>query len=321
MLLAYSSIIIGFILLAWSADRFVLGSSAMARNFGISPLIIGLTVVAFGTSFPEMLISGVAAWEGNPSLAIGNAIGSNITNIGLVLGTTALIIPLTVHSDTLQREFPVLFIVMIFTLLLLIDNELGRLDGFLLIIGILVLLYWIVRLTIRTRKTDPIKAEFAVEIPYHMPTNKAVTHFLVGLVILFISSKILVWGAIAIAKSFGISDLVIGLTIVAIGTSLPELAASITSAIKKEHDIAVGNIIGSNMFNLLAVIGIAGVIHPVSFVPEVLTRDFLLMFVLTAGLFAMAYGFRRSGHISRWEGGILLLTWLGYLVYLYQTSI
>ncbi|MDH5435971.1 MAG: calcium/sodium antiporter [Gammaproteobacteria bacterium] len=321
MSLAYSAIVIGFFLLAWGADRFVLGASAIARNLGISPLIIGLTVVAFGTSFPEMLISAVAAWEGNPSLAIGNAIGSNITNIGLVLGATALIVPLTIHSDTLQREFPILFVVMVFTLLLMLDNELGRLDGFLLIIGMFVLLYWIVRLAIRTRKTDPMKAEFTVEIPYHMPTRKAVTHFFVGLIVLFISSKILVWGAIVVAKSFGISDLVIGLTIVAIGTSLPELAASIMSAIKKEHDIAVGNIIGSNMFNLLAVMGIAGVIHPASFVSEVLTRDFLLMFILTAGLFAMAYGMRGSNHINRWKGSILLLTWFGYLVYLYQTSI
>lgn len=321
MLLAYSAIIIGFILLAWAADRFVLGSSAIARNLGISPLIVGLTVVAFGTSVPEMLISGVAAWEGNPGLAIGNAIGSNITNIGLVLGITALIIPLTVHSDTLQREFPILFVVMVFALLLISDHELGRLDGFLLIIAMIVLLYWIVSLAIRTRKTDPIKAEFALEIPYHMPTQKAVTWFLLGLIVLFISSKILVWGAITIAKSFGISDLVIGLTIVAIGTSLPELAASVMSAIKKEHDIAVGNIIGSNMFNLLAVMGIAGIIHPSSFEPELLSRDYLLMFVLTAGLFAMAYGFRHTGNVNRWSGGILLLTWLGYMTYLYQTSI
>ncbi len=321
MLLAYSAIAIGFILLAWGADRFVLGASAIARNLGISPLIVGLTVVAFGTSFPEILISGVAAWEGNTGLAIGNAIGSNIANIGLVLGATTLIIPLTVHSDTLQREFPILFVVMIFTLLLLLDNELGRLDGFLLITAMIVILYWIVSLAIRTRKTDPIKAEFAVEIPYHMPTKKAGTLFLIGLITLFISSKILVWGAITVAKSFGISDLVIGLTVVAIGTSLPELAASIMSAIKKEHDIAVGNIIGSNMFNLLAVMGLAGIIHPASFAPEALSRDYLLMFVLTAGLFAMAYGFRRTGHINRWKGGILLLTWIGYLIYLYQTSI
>ncbi|MDH5594805.1 MAG: calcium/sodium antiporter, partial [Gammaproteobacteria bacterium] len=165
-----------------------------------------------------------------------------------------------------------------------------------------------------------IKAEFAAEIPYHMPTSKAVTHFSLGLIILFISSKILVWGAVSIAKSFGISDLVIGLTIVAIGTSLPELAASVMSAIKKEHDIAVGNIIGSNIFNLLAVVGIAGVIHPSTFVEEVISRDYLLMFVLTAVLFAMA-GFRRNGHINRWKGSLLLCIWVGYLFYLYQTSI
>ena len=320
MTLAYISIVIGFIMLAWGADRFVLGASAIASNLGISPLIVGLTVVAFGTSFPEMLISGVAAWEGNPGLAIGNAIGSNITNIGLVLGTTALIIPLTIHSDTLHREFPILFVVMVFALFLLLDNELGRGDGILLIIAMLAILYWIVSLALRTRKTDPIKAEFAAEIPYHMPTSKAATHFSLGLIILFISSKILVWGAVSIAKSFGISDLVIGLTIVAIGTSLPELAASVMSAIKKEHDIAVGNIIGSNIFNLLAVVGIAGVIYPSTFVEEVISRDYLLMFILTAVLFAMA-GFRRNGHINRWKGSLLLCIWVGYLFYLYQTSI
>ena len=321
MLLAYTSIIVGFALLTWGADRFVLGSSAIARNMGISPLIIGLTIVGFGTSFPEMLISGVAAWDGNSDLAIGNAIGSNITNIGLVLGFTALIMPLEVQSDMLKREFPALFIIMGFAFLLMFDGVLGRMDGLLLIAGLVIMLHWVVKLAMRTRQTDPLKAEFAAEIPYHMPMKIALLNFLGGLVVLFISSKILVWGSVTIAKSFGISDLVIGLTVVAVGTSLPELAASVMSAIKKEHDIAVGNVIGSNMFNLLAVMGIPGIIHPSAFEPLALSRDFVWMFLFTVALIIMVNGFRRKGHINRLDGGILLTGYIAYLVYLYQTSI
>jgi len=319
MLLASIAVICGFALLVWGADRFVMGASAVAANLGVAPLIIGLTVVAFGTSAPEILISVVAAWSGNTGLAIGNAIGSNIANVGLVIGVSALIIPLSVHSDTLRREFPILFAIMLLALLLMLDGELSRFDGIVLLASMAVMLYWLVNLGLTTRRSDPIKKEFAAEIPTHMPMSRALTWLFLGLVILFVSSRLLVWGAVDIARFFGVSDLIIGLTIVAIGTSLPELAASVMSAIKKEHDIAIGNVIGSNMFNLLAVMGLPGVIHPSRFDDAVLSRDFPVMFGLTLALFAMAYGFHKETHINRIEGGILLLAYVAYMGVLYHS--
>jgi len=320
MLLESAAVLVGFALLVWGADRFVMGASATAANLGVSPLIIGLTVVAFGTSAPEILISAVAAWSGNTGLAIGNALGSNIANVGLVIGVSALIVPLSVHSDTLRREFPILFAIMLLALLLMFDGELSRFDGTVLLASMAVMLYWVVNLGLTSRKSDPIKKEFAAEIPTHMPMSRAATWLLLGLVILFVSSRMLVWGAVSIAIFFEISDLVIGLTIVAIGTSLPELAASVMSAIKKEHDIAIGNVIGSNMFNLLAVMGLPGVIHPSRFDQVVLSRDFPMMFGLTLGLFAMAYGFHKESHINRIQGGILLLAYMAYLVVIYLSA-
>lgn len=322
MLLFISAVIAGFALLAWSADRFVLGSSAIAHNLGIPPLIVGLTIVAFGTSFPEMLISGLAAWEGNTGLAIGNALGSNITNIGLVLGITAVMVPLAVHSDTLRREFPILFIIMLLAGILMMDLNLGKLDGLILCAGIVVLMFVIVRLAIKTRKSDPLKSEFAAEIPQHMPMAKAFTLFVIGLVLLFISSRMLVWGSVNIAHTYGVSDLIIGLTIVAIGTSLPELGASVMSALKNEHDIAIGNVIGSNMFNLLAVLGLPGLIHPSSFESSVMSRDFLAMAGMTVLLFMMAYGIgKKKNHISRIGGIVLLACYCAYIYMLYRSSI
>lgn len=311
----------GFALLVWGAERFIYGSSAIARNLGISPLIIGLTIVGFGTSAPEMLISAISSWAGNPGLAIGNAIGSNITNIALVLGITALIMPLSVHSDTLRREFPVLLAVTLLALVLLADGDLSRVDGILLITGMLVMIYWVVSLGLQTRKTDPIKAEYSAEIPQHIPMRKAIVWTLLGLLILLASSKLVVWGSVSIARTYGISDLVIGLTIVALGTSLPELAAAILAAIKKEHDIVIGTIIGSNMFNLLGVLAIPGLIHPTQVDQSLLVRDLPIMIALTIALFAMAYGFGRRGVIRRVEGATLLLCFFGYLGIIYISSV
>lgn len=307
------AVVAGFAALVWGADRFVLGASATARVLGVSPLIIGLIIVGFGTSAPEMLVSGVAGWEGNTGLGIGNAIGSNITNIALVLGATALVAPLTVHSDTLRREFPVLLAIMLFALVLLLDGRLGRVDGIALLVGLGVLVYWMLSLALRSRKSDPIEAEFEQEMPPEMPLLKALMWLVLGLVVLMVAARLVVWGAVAIAQAFGISDLVIGLTVVAVGTSLPELAASIMSAIKGEHDIAIGNVMGSNMFNLLAVMGIPAVIHPDVIDSEVLTRDFPVMVGVTLALFAMAYGFRSSGKVNRLEGAGLVAAYSGYI--------
>jgi len=316
------AIVAGFALLVWGADRFVIGASATARNLGVSPLIIGLTIVGFGTSAPEMLVSAMAAWSGNPDMGVGNALGSNITNIGLVLGITALIVPLSVRSETLKREFPLLFAVMLIALALLLDGEMNRIDGIILLIGMGALVYWMVALGLREyRNADPMASEFTDEIPAHMPMVKAVFWLLLGLVILMASSRILVWGAVNVAQWFGISDLIIGLTIVAIGTSLPELAASVMSALKGEHDIAVGNVLGSNMFNLLAVLGMPGLLHPAVTPPELMSRDFPAMIGLTIALFIMGYGFLRPGHVTRIEGGLLLLGYLAYLGMLYHDII
>jgi cation:H+ antiporter len=313
----------GFLLLTWSADRFVAGAAAVAYNLNVSPLIIGLTIVSFGTSAPEMLVSAMAAWQGNTGLSVGNAIGSNIINIALVLGLTALIAPLDIHSSILRRELPVLIIVMSITWLLLADNDLGRLDGSLLLGGMILMLVWLTRLGIQSKGArDPMDEEYTEEIKAGMSMLKAVAWLAIGAVFLLLSSRLLVWGAVAIAQQLGVSDLLIGLTIVALGTSLPELAASLMGALKGEHDIAIGNIIGSNIFNLLAVLGLAGVIRPWGVDPAAMGRDFPIMFIITLVLFVMAYGFRGPGRINRLEGATLVTVYIGYQTLLYfSTSI
>jgi cation:H+ antiporter len=311
----------GFVLLTWSADRFVAGASALAFNLNVSPLIIGLTIVGLGTSAPEILVSAVASWQGNTGLAVGNAIGSNITNSTLILGLTALVLPLSVHSSILRRELPILVLVMTIALLLLLDGTLGRLDGAVLLTGMGIMLLWMTH-TARTEKSqiDPMKEEFADEIPTDLGMAAATFWLVTGSILLLASSRILVWGAVSVAHEFGVSDLVIGLTIVALGTSLPELAASVMSAIKNEHDIAIGNVIGSNIFNLLAVLGLPGLINPSVLDSEVLSRDYPIMFLLTLLLFIMAYGFRGPGRINRLEGATMVSAYVAYQTLLYFNS-
>jgi cation:H+ antiporter len=312
----------GFALLTWSADRFVVGASAIAFNLKVSPLIIGLTIVSIGTSAPEILVSATAAWQGNSGLAVGNALGSNIINTALILGITALIVPLNVHSSIVKRELPVLLLVMVVVLLLLLDGTLGRLDGILLLTGMAVMLLWMVHLG-RTKQTppDPMSEEYAGGIPNNLGMSRAIFWLIVGGLCLLGSSRMLVWGAVSVAQTMGISDLVIGLTIVALGTSLPELAASVMSVIRHEPDIALGNIIGSNIFNLLAVLGLPGVINPVSIDSAVLTRDYPVLMGLTLALFVMAYGFRGPGRINRIEGAILVLAFCAYQTLLYFSEL
>jgi cation:H+ antiporter len=321
MLLQLLAIAAGFALLIWSADRFVTGAAALANNLGISPLIIGLTIVGFGTSAPEILVSSIAALQGNPGLAIGNAVGSNITNIALILGATALLSPLLVQSQILRRELPLLTLVSVGALLLMLDGRLARLDGTLLILGLAAIMVWMVRMGLRTGSVDAMSGEFEAEIPSAMPTRKAVFWLVLGLLMLLASSRLLVWGAVGVAQALGVSDLVIGLTIVAIGTSLPELATSIASALKKEADIAIGNVIGSNMFNTLAVLAMPALIAPAALPEGVLTRDLPIMLGLTLVLFVMSYGFRGPGRINRIEGGLLLAAFLGYQVLLYFSAV
>ncbi len=316
IVLSITAVSLGFVLLVWGADRFVHGASATARNLGISPLIIGLTIVGFGTSAPEILVSVVSSLEGNPGLAVGNALGSNITNIGLVLGITALITPLVVKSETLRREYPTMFAIMLLTLALIVDGDLSRMDGVILMLGLCLMIYWMVTIGLRKSRVDPMESEYAQEIPL-ISTQRALLWVLAGFLVLLLSSRILVWGSINIAHALGVSDLIIGLTIVAIGTSLPELAASVMSALKKEPDIAIGNVIGSNMFNLLAVLGLPAVIAPMQLDESILSRDYPFMIGLSIALFIMAYGFRGNGRINRFEGALLLLTYIGYMTVLY----
>ncbi|MDQ6989904.1 MAG: calcium/sodium antiporter [Mariprofundaceae bacterium] len=316
MLLACTVIILGFILLVWGADRFVDGASGLAKSFQIPPLVIGLTIVSLCTSLPEMLVAGVAAVDGNNNLGIGNAIGSNIANIGLVLGITALVAPLMVRSVLLRREMPVLFLVMFLALALMWDGNLSRMDGVVLLLGMVGLVYWLFRLGMQERDAL-MEAEFTENMPKNMSARTSVMWLLVGLVVLLLSSRMVVWGAVEVATMLGVSDLVIGLTIVAIGTSLPELVASVVSVLKNEADLAIGNIVGSNMFNTLAVLSMPALLAPNDFDAEILSRDIPVMFIFSLALLVMAYGFKRAGRISRVEGGLLLSGFSAYLYMLY----
>jgi cation:H+ antiporter len=304
----------GFLLLVWAADRLVAGASATARNLGVSPLIIGLTIVGFGTSAPELVVSATAAVRDNSGLALGNAIGSNIANIGLVLGLTVLIYPLKVQSGALRREFPLLLLIMLVCFYLALDLAYTIAEGWLLVAGLAGLVFWLVRLGLQRPPGDPLAEEFEAEIPADIPTRIAVFWLLVGLVALPISSQVLVEGAVSMARGLGVTDTVIGLTIVALGTSLPELATAMTSALRHEDDLAIGNIIGSNMFNMLGVLGIAAVFHPVAVSPMILARDFPVMFLLTAVLFVMASSVRGHGSIGRQSGMFLLAFFVAYQV-------
>ena len=312
------AVVLGFALLVWSADRFVDGAASTAKHLGMPSLLIGILIVGFGTSAPEMVVSAIAAYEGNPALALGNAIGSNIVNIALILGITAIVAPIAVNSKIVKKEIPLLLLIVLFTGYLLLDNTLTLFEGVILLAGFFALVLWSVFAAFRSRG-DSFEDQMDIELNEDIMSLKVGIMWLVfGLILLIASSRLLVWGAVGVANSFGVSDLIIGLTIVALGTSLPELAASVMAARKGEHDIAIGNVVGSNMFNLLAVIGIAVIIAPMNSIPlEVLQRDWIVMLLLTIALFVMAYGFRgRDGRINRVEGTILILCYVAYNTYL-----
>jgi cation:H+ antiporter len=311
----------GLTLLVWGADRFVHGASAAARNFGIAPLLIGLTIVAFATSAPEILVSVVAASQGQPGLAFGNAIGSNIVNIGLVLGVTAVVRPIPLESATLRREMPALLAVSLLTVSLFLDTRLSRPDGIVMLTGLAIVMIWFVRLGIRSAENDPIKMDYEAEIPKDVSTKMAVIWLLVGLGVLLIGAELLVDGSIGIAQSLGVSEVVIGITIVALGTSLPELAVSLVSALRGEYGLAIGNIVGSNIFNLLAVIGIAATIHPATVAPSVLSLHIFVMVAFTLVLFAMTYDYDGKALLSRMEGVALLAAYFAYSAYVVAQNI
>ncbi|MBD3167397.1 calcium/sodium antiporter [bacterium] len=320
MLLPVLSLVVGLAILAWSADRFVDGASGTARHFHVPPLLIGLLIIGFGTSAPEMVVSAMSALQGNPGIALGNAYGSNIANIALILGFTALLRPIAVQSRILKTELPLLLIVTLLAAFQLLDGYLGRLDAIILLAVFLALVLWSLREGLR--RSDRIGEQVQDKIERKEPSlRKSVLWLIAGLLLLVASSRLLVWGATGIATRVGMSDLVIGLTVVAVGTSLPEMASTIAAARRNEHELALGNVIGSNLFNTLAVVGIAGSISPHAIDPSVLTRDVFVMGMLTASLFVIGYGFRgRPGRISRVEGAVLLAVWVFYTFMLLRNA-
>ena len=314
MFLFSFAIFFGLVLLIWSAHKFVEGAAATAHHLGMPPLLIGIIVVGFGTSAPEMVVSAIAALEGNPSLALGNAIGSNSVNIALILGVTALISPIVVASTVIKKEAPLLLLIVVLIGYMLSDNTLSLTEGITLLAGFFALVGWSIAAGLKHKK-DALAKEVNAELGEHpMSLSKGILWVCVGLVVLIVSSRLLVWGAVGVAQGLGVSDLIIGLTILAVGTSLPELASSIVAARKGEHDIAIGNIVGSNMFNILAVIGLATVIKPMEGIEALIfTRDWSVMAALSVLLFAMAFNRTQShGRISRWKGAVLLMCYVAY---------
>jgi len=315
MIPSISAVILGLALLVWSAERFVAGAASTARHFGMPPLLIGMVIVGFGTSAPEMVVSAISSFQGNPEIALGNAYGSNITNIALILGVTALLSPIAVHSQVLRKELPILAAVTGLAAWQLRDHYLSRGDALVLLAVFAGLMGW--TLWQGFQKSDTLGDEVEQELETReMSVGRAIFWLAIGLILLIASSRLLVWGAVEIAQALGVRDLVIGLTIVAVGTSLPELASSVIATRRGEHDIALGNVLGSNLFNTLAVVGIAGVIRPMSVGADVLSRDISVMALLTVALFAFGYGFRGPGRINRYEGGLLLTCYVGYTLYL-----
>jgi cation:H+ antiporter len=315
MALSIALLLLGLPLLIWSSDRFVDGAIELAHSLGMSALLIGIIIVGFGTSVPEMLVSAIAAFDGAPNLAMGNAYGSNITNIALILGLTSLLKPITVQSQILRRELPILALVSSVAYIQLMDRTLSQLDASYLLLFFLVFLCWSIWQGMR-KPEDNLGFEVSKSLsPEKSSIVRPVLQTLLGLLFLLISSRMLVKGAVAIAQALQVSDLVIGLTIVAVGTSLPELASSIMAIRKGEHDIALGNVIGSNIFNTLAVVGIAGSIKPFEIPGEILSRDLPVMIGLTLSIFILGFGIKKRGRINRFEGGALLVCYFGYLLW------
>jgi cation:H+ antiporter len=319
-LLPLFAIAAGLVVLVWSADRFVAGAAALARHFGMSPLLIGMLIVGFGTSAPEMLVSALASWQGSPGIALGNAFGSNIANIALILGLTALVCPIAVHSTVLRRELPILLGVTVLAVVLVANLILSRLDALILLGVFAGLVFWSIRQS-RREGADNLGKEIETEgRAQELSLLPAVLWTAAGLLLLILSSRALVWGAVETAQFLGVSDLIIGLTVVSVGTSLPELASSLVAIRRNEHDIALGNVIGSNLFNTLVVVGIAGAVSQLEVPAEVLYRDLPVMGALTLALVAACAGFGRPGRVNRLEGAALLAVFVAYTGYLVLTA-
>jgi K+-dependent Na+/Ca+ exchanger related-protein len=333
MLLPIVAVVLGLAVLVWSADKFVDGAVGVARFFGMSTLLIGMVIVGFGTSAPEMVVSALSAMENAPELALGNAYGSNIANIALILGVTALISPVIVKRDALKRDVPILIGVTVVAIIEAADGSISRMDGVVLLLLFAGIMGFNIWSEIRAKKKASALEKEAEDGDESGKASlpKSVAWLLLGLTLLVLSSRCLVWGAVSIAQALGVSDLLIGLTIVAVGTSLPELASSIAAARKGENDLAFGNIVGSNLFNTLTVVGIASTISPMHTVdPLVFSRDLPVVAVLTVLLLLFGLPVRkkrldanglRIGRINRLEGSTFLAIYVGYIGFLIAQAV
>lgn len=330
MWLAVIAVLIGLAILVWSADIFIDGATTLANSLGVPSFLIGVVILGLGTSAPEMVVSVLAALEGSPELALGNAYGSNIMNIALVLGTTALISPIIIHKNIVKRDLPLLLVITLLTAWQLRDGQLSQSDGIILLLGLGAVLIFQIVINLRsTRQEDKKIASKNNEHNEEHSENKdrqsagifrGLASLIIGMSILILSSRAIVWGAVELATFWGLSELIIGLTVVAVGTSLPELVASLSAARKGEHDMALGNIIGSNIFNTLGVVGLAALIAPIRADPIILTRDVLAMALLTLLLVVLCvFAYIKKRSFGRTSGAILLLFFIGYSILLTQT--
>ncbi len=322
LLLPSIVLLIGLALLVWSSDIFIDGAASISLHMNISPLIIGVVVLGFGTSMPEIVVATLAALDGSPGLAIGNAVGSNIANIALVLGAAALIAPIVVKSSILKREIPILLAISLGAYALVLDGELGFIDGIILIVALILTMFWMIKANKEMDPNDPIAAETLEEIGNEpdLTMKKSLAYLVGGLIVLMTSAKMMVWGAVDIAQTFGISEVVIGLTIIAIGTSLPELAAAISAARKNEADLMIGNIVGSNLFNILAVLAVPALLAPSLLEPNILTIDMPVMLGFTLLMLLFALPFKGKATINTPKGFLLLFGFVAYLIILYFRS-
>ncbi len=326
MWLAVITVLIGLAILVWSADMFIDGATTLANSLGVPSFLIGVVILGLGTSAPEMVVSVLAALEGSPELALGNAYGSNIMNIALVLGTTALISPIIIHKSIVKRDLPLLLVITILAAWQLRDGQLSQSDGIILLLGLAAVLIFQIVMNLRSSRQEDKK--IASKNNEHSENKdrqsagifRGLASLIIGMSILILSSRAIVWGAVELATFWGLSELIIGLTVVAVGTSLPELVASLSAARKGEHDMALGNIIGSNIFNTLGVVGLAALIAPISADPIILTRDVLAMALLTLLLVVLCvFAYIKKRSFGRTSGAILLLFFIGYSILLTQT--
>ncbi|SJM69579.1 calcium/sodium antiporter [Psychrobacter piechaudii] len=320
--LAIIAVIIGLAILVWSADTFIDGATSLAVRFNMPSFLIGVIILGIGTSAPELVVSALAALAGSPDIALGNAYGSNIINITLVLGVTALISPIIIRSDVIRYDLMLLIATTALAAIQLADGSLSLIDGVVLVVALVAVLMIQIFLSLRGNKD---KVELPEELAAKQQINvlKSFGTLILGLSLLIASSRAIVWGAVELATLWGMSELLIGLTIVAIGTSLPELVASVAAARRGEHDMALGNVIGSNLFNTLGVVGLAAIIKPMQNIdPLILSRDMVMVGLVTLILFILAIiAFRRQGEMKHGSGVVLILTFIFYSVWLAKSAL